>query len=98
MISACMVCFSTIHESRSISIRGGCSADERPKEAWSENVKIVNIRTSRSDYTKFDAIAEQASRNISSEEEVLLDYEETLNSNRFINDKNEMLLLSSFSK
>lgn len=49
------------------------AADKRRKEARSENLKSVGIRTARTDYTKFDAVSVQATRNKWPREEVFVD-------------------------
>lgn len=49
-------------------------ADERPKEAWYENVKL-NIKTARPDQAIFSAVAARAKRNISHES--FVDYTKT---------------------
>lgn len=44
-----------IHDPRALS-REVITEDRRPKKAWSENIKFIDKRTTRSNYTNFDAV------------------------------------------
>lgn len=56
-------------------------------------MKIIEIGTGMSDYTKPDADSMQATSNINPREEIFASYRKTLSSKRFTNGKDEAVIV-----